>query len=505
MKDGETSLTNRFVNSAIYSVGSNVLQRTLGLASMLVLARLLSPRDYGVVAAAMLIVDLFNELSKIGINQYILSKTDLSAQDLNTAWTLQFGIRALLALIIVLFSAPLAAFFEYEALRSVLCASAMLPLILSLQNPGLLLLQRDYSYKAISFINILSKLLGVACGIAAAIVFRSYWALIVNGIVSAVSLTLMSYIIHEHRPRLSIRNIKAQWSFSQWNLARAILGYSRSKSDNFIVSRLFGIESLGFYTMSKQLATLPQDQLALPITDIVTSTIGGTTERKTSAHLTLTKLLVAVTALILPVALVLAALTDELVLLLLGEQWQKNSELIRLLIPLAITYSACGLIDTSLIAVGRVKQVFILDFLTLIMVLVCLTIAAMSTQGIEMFALSRSIAGVVVLFFSYYFVKRYLALNTTSLLLSLIPIVISGGLCWIALRAVQSFGHAETWSSAWVIVVSGGLGTVVYLTALSTLLFVTKQTTEELQILKNLISNVCGLIKVKLLGGIGNK
>jgi len=505
LKGSETSLTSRIVNSAIYSVGSNVLQRTLGLASMLILARLLTPEDYGVVAAALLIVELFNELSRIGINQYILGKSELSDQDLNTAWTLQLGIRVVLALIIVIFSAPLAAFFDFDALRLVLCAAAAVPVIEALQNPGIFLLQRMYSYKAISFIHIMSKLLGVACGIAVALMFRSYWALIVNGAVAAASLMLLSYVIHAHRPRLSLRNIKSQWNFSQWNLARAIVGYSRSKSDNFLVGRLFGMESLGFYSMSKQLATLPQEQLVLPISDIVTSTIGGTDERKSFAHLSLTKLIVTVAGFILPFVLILFSLTDELVLLLLGEQWQKNSDLIRLLAPLSLTYAGCALIETSLVAIGRVKDVFILDVITLLMVLACLAIAIFSNSGIEMFALIRTLAGLLVLIFSYFFIKRFLALDTVSLLLSLLPIAISGGVCWYVLVTLQSFGNESGWSSFWILFVAGGLGMLVYFCTMCALLFGTKRTTDELQVLKNMIGKGADLTKTRLLVALRSK
>lgn len=482
-----------------------MLQRTLGLASMLILARLLTPKDYGVVAAALLIVDLFNELSRIGINQYILSKSELSEEDLNTAWTLQLGIRIALALIIMLFSAPLAAFFDYDALQPVLCAAALMPVLEALKNPGLYLLQRVYSYKAISAISILSKLLGVICGIIVAIMFRTYWALIVNGFVAASSLMIFSYIIHHHRPRFCLKSIKSQWNFSQWNLARAIVGYSRSKSDNFLVSRIFGIESLGFYTMSKQLATLPQDQLVLPITDIVTSTIGGTDERKSSAHHSLTKLLVTVIGFILPIVLVFFTLTDELVLLLLGEQWQKNSDLIRLLAPLSLTFAGAALLETSLIAVGRVKDVFILDVITLLMVLACLAIAAMSTDSIEMFALSRSLAALIVLVFSYYFVKRHLDLNTVSMLLSFIPIVISGGVCWYAIKTLQTIGRDAAWSSFIILSVAGGLGMLVYLSTMCALLFSTKKTTDELQVLRNLFKKGFGLAKIKLLAALRSK
>lgn len=498
MRKDETSLASRVLNSAIYSVGSNVLQRTIGLASMLILARLLTPRDYGIVAAALLVVELFNELSKIGINQYILSKTELSAQDLNTAWTLQLGIRTFLALIIVIFSAPLASLFDYEALRTVLCAAAMVPLIQALQNPGLLLLQRDYSYKAISFINILSKLLGVICGIAVAIVFKSYWALIVNTTVAATTLMIFSYMVHVHRPQLCLKNIGAQWNFSQWNLARAIVGYSRSKADNFLVSKLFGIENLGFYTLSKQLATLPHEHLTSPIADIVTSTIGGNEQRKASAHRSLTKLLVATICIILPFTLVFIVLTDEIVLLLLGEKWNKNAELIQLLAPLSVTFSACALISTSLVAIGRVKEVFILDFLTLLVVLLCLGFAANAVNGVEFFAQTRTFAGLLVLIISYLFAKRYLALNTISMLISLIPIAISGGITAITLAALISTDQAMSWTPFFRLFIGGGLALMVYIATLCTLLVIVKRPTDELLTLKKLMMRIYETIKIRL-------
>ena len=109
------SLARRVLGSAALLVGIKAVQRSLGLISLLILARLLTPEDFGLIALVSITVHFFDILSNVGSEQYIIQKQAVSEEDLNTAWTIDLLMKAALWLLLMLCAPLLAEFFEQPA------------------------------------------------------------------------------------------------------------------------------------------------------------------------------------------------------------------------------------------------------------------------------------------------------------------------------------------------------------------------------------------------------
>ena len=123
------NLAERTFNSATLMIIASVVKQSIGLVSMVVLARLLSPTDYGIVAISMLVIHFFDVLAQTGTTQYVLSRKNLHIDALQTAWTLQLTVRGGLAILVMLASGTIGEFFETPELQAVLIVSAFVPIL----------------------------------------------------------------------------------------------------------------------------------------------------------------------------------------------------------------------------------------------------------------------------------------------------------------------------------------------------------------------------------------
>ena len=436
--DGVT-LSDRVLRSASFALLANVIQQSIGIVSMLILARLLSPQDYGIVAAAMLVIHFFDVFSETGINEYILSRPTLELDELHSAWTLRLLVRIGLALIVVVLGPFFADFFNQPELHLVLLVAAMIPVIDGLENPGLLLLRREFEYRSIALLLVSAKLAAFLVSLIIALVYQSYWALVVGSIVLSAFTAIFSYRIHPIKPEFTLSRVHGQWSFSSWSILRAILGFSRSKADNFLIGKFLGVTTLGVYSLSKTLATIPHEHLTQALTDIFTSSIGGSHERIDNAASSLSKIMTSVVSVMLPVSCGMYLVAEPLVDVLLGPSWVDAVAVIEALSLLTLTYSISMTITTTLIALGHIRIASYLDIVTLVFVLIVLVTALMLTHDMQMIALARTFCGVGVVLMFYGFISHVICMPHRQLLLSCLPALLS---CTVMALVVYSLGQS---------------------------------------------------------------
>ena len=214
---------NKITASSLLLVMQKVLERSLGLISTVILARLLSPEDFGLIAAAMLVFWLVKTLTKAGTDSYIIQKDTLSDAELNSAWTLDLILKNF-AYAVLLVLSPLVGYFygNYELVPIVVSIGFVL-VVSSFTNPGLMLLKRAQEYKSIVMRDVSAKVVGIAVVIPIAIYFQNYWAIVVGQLTTSIYSCALSYSISKYRPRLNKDHIKEQWEFSKWLIPQALL------------------------------------------------------------------------------------------------------------------------------------------------------------------------------------------------------------------------------------------------------------------------------------------
>ncbi len=413
------SSSKKIIKSSFIIIASKWIQRILGVVSFFVLARILGPEDFGIVAMSFIVLGFFRAITETGPQQYLLSRTELSEQVTHVAWTLNLGTRILVALFMIVSASGFAQIFNEPRLEMVLYVASLVPVINGLQSAGQFLKQRNFEYGAIAVSQVIAKVISFATTLCIAILYETYWALIVGDIIFASIFSIATYMFHKYRPRFRIDGIVKQWAFSKWILLKSCVGFLRSKIDQFVVAMYYDTEFVGLFNVSKELTLMPYNQISEPLGPVFISSITKYKNDPVSLADAYSKLFISMVTIMLPVAVGFYLVKDEVVVLILGEKWIGAEIVVGYLVPLILTVSLSQLSSSTLTALEKVKLVFILDLLTMIVVLSGQFLA--KDLPLEQFAGVRTLLGLFIAIVFIGVIKSLLMIKLSRLLIGTLP------------------------------------------------------------------------------------
>ena len=266
------SVAQKLLQSSALLVAIRFVQRSLGLVSTRVLARLLTPEDFGIVAVAALIIHFSEVLSNSGIQQYLVQVTEVSEEVVNTAWTLDLSLKTAIGVLLYLLLPGVS--WLYDNPNIMYALAVLIPVIplRAFMNPELHLHRRDLNYRIIFKIGIFQKFVSFISVIVIALWTESFWAIIVGDLVSSLVAVGLSHYYCAHRPRISFANAGSQWVFSRWMLARGSIGYLRSQIDTLLISQFYSLSVLGKFNIAREFTIMPANEIIQPAVEPLLAT-----------------------------------------------------------------------------------------------------------------------------------------------------------------------------------------------------------------------------------------
>lgn len=416
---------NNYFNSSILILSASWIAKVLSLISTVILARLLTPEDFGLVAITMLIVYFLDIFSHTGTEKYILSKETINNDDINTAWSINISIRVIITLLLLIIAQPISEFFQAD-ITNALRVSSLILIMIGLSNPAISLMKRDLNYQRIFKLALFVKFTSFIITISIAYLTQSYWALII-GTISHYTINMIgSYIIYPFLPKYSLKNFHDQWLFSKWVLLRSFTGYFRSKGDAFILSKFFSTSDIGIFTIGKEFAMLVYEQIAAPISDLVITSIQRAQGNPIEINKSIEKYLLILLSLILPLAYILSLLSSNIVSIILGEQWLAAGPILEVLALLSISASLTMVFSATLTALKRTKLTFYIEITCTILLLI--TLYLLRTLPINEFAFIRAFLDFFILGTYLLFTSKVIGINLRTTINNMLPALISTGL-----------------------------------------------------------------------------
>lgn len=293
------------------------------LASTVVVVRLLTPTDYGVIAMVAPVASFILIFQSLGLGQAVVQRPDLSHDQINAVFWFNVAASVAIALFFVALG-PLVAWF-YDDVRPgyVIAASGLTVMATGVTLLQVALLNREMRFGALSIVDMVTALAGLVATIAFAVTTRSYWALMLGPLVGAIAGSMLAWRMAGWRPSLHI-----QWKGSRDLLRFGVdvtgfnlLNQLSRNLDNVLIAKMWGAVQLGLYDRSYRLMMFPLQTLNQPLSRVILpalSKVLGQPERYRRIFLTAVRSLVFVTV---PGAIVAAACSEQIIELLLGEQW----------------------------------------------------------------------------------------------------------------------------------------------------------------------------------------
>lgn len=352
------SLGRRAVTGAGWILAWRMLTRGLGFISTLVLARLLVPNDFGLVAMATAFAGAIDSLSQFAVEDALIRRIEDDTRLHDAAFTIQLG-RAWLTAAIVALGAPVAAqWFGEPRLTPVLLVFAAITMIGGLDNIGIVEFQRQLRFNAHVQVLAIPRLLQVVATIGAALLTHSYWALLVGVGVQRVARVAVTYLIHPYRPRLSLEGWRDLAGFSFWMWAAGMASLVWERCDTFIVGHYFGSAKLGLYMVGSQVALLPVSELVAPAASVLMASFAFSRRGGGTATANAVPLAGALLLGVGPMALVLSAGAGSVVTVLLGAKWVAARPLIEIMAWICLFSPISYVCGAVLITIGAVKRQF---------------------------------------------------------------------------------------------------------------------------------------------------
>ncbi len=467
--------TKNALSSGLLMLSASWIAKGLGLISTIILARLLSPEDFGLVAIAMLVVYFFDLFSQTGTKQYLLSKDSITTEDLDTAWTLDVITKSIIGFVIF-FSADLMASFFNTDLRLTLLVCSIVPVIIGLKSPAINLVKREFNYQGIFKLQLAAKFISFITTITIALATHSHWAMIFGTIVYFLTLSIGSYWVTSYKPSFSLNNVENQWNYSKWILYRGFIGYAGAKSDAFLLARFFSIGEVGIFSIAKEFAMLVYEQIAMPISEIIMTSIQKVKDDQEQVKTILTKYVIILVAVLLPIICLFSILSKSIILLFLGEKWLDAAPIFSVLTILGVTSSITVVFTSTMNTLKKTKQAFTIDLISTTIILITLYLYKNST--IIEFSFIRAMLGFVVLFVYIFASRKFIPFKLIELLSNLLPIMISFVVMFISVTWLKDFITIE--SNFIYLCINSILGFFIYASTLSILIFIHPQPNNQL-------------------------
>ncbi len=299
-------------------------QGVLRLAVLVILARLLTPSEFGVVSAALIVVGLSTIFSQLGVGPAVVQRPDLNADHLRSGFTLSllFGL-ATTALLWAIAPAT-AVFFRMPQLGPVMRWLSLVFVIQSLSVVAESLLQRGLRFRRIAVIDLLAFGLGYgAVGVALALMRLGVWALVGAQLAQAVVRTVVLLLAQAHPKSLLLRRRAAGdlLYFGGGHTAARIGNYAANQADNLVVGRWIGAAALGLYDRAYQLMAAPAMFLGEMLDRVLFPAMVKVQDEKSRLGTAYVRSVSVIALTMLPASAVLFVLAPEVVRVTLGRRW----------------------------------------------------------------------------------------------------------------------------------------------------------------------------------------
>ena len=325
------SFGKRMQAGAIWMLVAKLFDQGLGLVSTLVLARLLVPEDFGLVAMATAVIAALELLTAFSFDMALIQNQKATRAHYNTVWTFNLLLGLTVGLALLLLAVPVAQFYREPKLELVMVFLAAGVLIQGLENVGIVDFRKEMQFhKEFQFV-LLKKIASVSTGIVLALTFRSYWAL-VGGILAGKAVGLvLSYAMHPYRPRLSLEARGELFHFSKWLLLNNLLSFLWTRSADIVIGRFLGSRPLGLYNMALTIAHIPTTNLSAPINRAVFPGYAKMSDDLAVLRQGFLNVISVISLVTLPAAGGIAVTAELAVGVLLGEKWAGAVPLLQIL------------------------------------------------------------------------------------------------------------------------------------------------------------------------------
>jgi O-antigen/teichoic acid export membrane protein len=383
-------LGGAMIRGSAWMVGMRWGVRFIGIVNTAILARLLRPEDFGLIALAMIVTGVLEVFTDVGVDLALIRDVKAGRDQFDTAWTFRLMVGVLIGAMIFAAAPAAAGYFADPRVERLMQVLALGPVIAGFENIGIVGFRKELQYHRYFAFMVLSRAVTFAIAITIALILRNYWALCIGILAVPAVRVALSYMFHPYRPTLSLKAARELWSFSSGIVARS-LGYAvNGRVDQIAVGKFSGAGVLGGYFVATSITNMVVMEVLLPLGQALLPGYAMLLQDRDRLIRAYLKVVSAAALLSVPVGLGLAAVANDFVAIVLGPQWTQTVPLIQIF---AVVGCVSGISTTTgplLMALNRVWLIVPLAWFPLPFYAAAVWFIVRGGGGIMDFAVARS-------------------------------------------------------------------------------------------------------------------
>jgi O-antigen/teichoic acid export membrane protein len=393
--------------SLIYSFLDRYGTAGLNLLGTLLLARLLSPRDFGIYSVAVSAVTLVGVVRDFGVGNFLLQTRDISDIKIRTAFTISLPLSALCAAALVAAAGWIARFYVEPAFTGLVPLLAAGFLLVPFAMPSTSLLQREMEFGKLATINLVCAVTGLIATAVLAVLGFGYmsfaWASLLASLARIVAALAWRPCFWAFLPAM------ARWRevavFGGYASATAIVNVIHDCLPQLIIGRMLGFGPVGALGRASSLCQLPDRLFTSALQPVLLPSLAEKARKTGDLKSAYLKAITYMTALQWPILLCLAILAEPAVRLLLGAQWMETAPLVRIMALASMSLFPAFLTYPVLVAAGAIRDTLVSSLLSIPPSVLLIYIAA--GHGLQAVAATQFITGPLQVYVALTFIRRH--------------------------------------------------------------------------------------------------
>lgn len=443
----------------------------LSILSIFILAKLLTPEDFGLVAMAGVFAIAMQTAFQIPVNQALILKKKPDRDDFNTAFTINVIRGATMFALLAAIAYPLSIFYDEPLVTLIAIAFSVSLLLSGFENPSLITLEQELSVKKILYLNVISQFSGVIISIVIALETGSYWAMVIGHIANQIVRLVLSYFFRPYVPWFSLVYWKSMLSFSVWiSLSHLILTLA-DKLDQILIGKVLGATTLGQFNIGNEIARKPTQEFSGILNRGLFPAFSKLRNDSYRSLMAYQNAISVSSSLFFPVGVGIALLAEPVVLLTLGDKWQDSILIVQALGAISALSNVNSITKALFMANNMTKSIFKRD-LVFAFTKIVLVISGLSFYGLGGVLTAIAVGRLIMLLINWLMIKQSFGLKITSQLALLLRPTISAFimvvlfLWWLPAIDIPKTINFETGSEITLQIIGRAIiGALIYFTS----------------------------------------
>ena len=354
------TIGGRTARGGVVTMASHGLKFAVGIIATAILARLLTPQDYGLIGMVAVATNFIVMFKDLGLSLATVQKAEISSKQISTLFWVNLSLSVVTMIALIALAPAVSWFYGDSRLTTITIVSAGGFLIGGLTVQHEALLKRQMRFVALGGIALTSMIVGYAVGIAFAWYGFGFWSLVFSQLALLAANAILVWIACGWRPGLPSRNsgVRSMLSFGGNITGYGAVNYFSKNADNLLIGKFWGAQPLGLYNKAAQLVGLPTDQVHEPVMAVAVpalSRLADSPERYRKAYL---RIMEKVLMLVMPAVALLIVSSDWIISIVLGSQWKDAGTILVFMSIAGLFQPIMNTAGSVLVTQGRGRHLF---------------------------------------------------------------------------------------------------------------------------------------------------